>query len=298
MQIPIIPFRGQKKPWGSIPRINWAHPLAANLASYCYDAGGVLIDLVNGGVGSNVTATTAARGVGSFGSGYKYTSGGGAIKLPFTSRINSITPPASIACSFFVTAAPASGVFFVLADSAGDNPIYCAADSDTVMRQGFNSGPGDLTYTVASVINGYHSMVGVGATTALVQAYFDGAFQTSAANNPTATAPGVQPVFNSFNSAREYNCRVYSLWCFVAAEDNLRRGNAITQRPLLLPDLSGRRDVCHLGWRRCRHDLRGQISSAMVVRWQEICHNRGGVTDVPWPDISLATHLSGKDRRR
>jgi len=44
-------------------------------------------------------------------------------------------------------------------------------------------------------------MVGVGATTALVQAYFDGAFQTSAANNPTATAPGVQPVFNSFNSA-------------------------------------------------------------------------------------------------
>jgi len=160
MQIPIIPFRGQNKPWDSIPRINWQHPLAVGLASYCYDAGGILIDLVNGGKSSTVTATLATRGIGKFGSGYKYTSGGGAIKLPFTSRINSIIPPASIACSFFVTAAPANGVFFALADSAGDNPIYCAADSDTVMRQGFNSGPGDVTYTVASVINGPGLIVG------------------------------------------------------------------------------------------------------------------------------------------
>src|SRR5882672_8935016 len=100
MQIPIIPFRGPSKPWTSIPRINWNHPLAINLVVYGYDVGGVVIDLVNGGKGSTTTATAVSRGISAFGAGYKYVSGGGAIRLPFTSRINSVVPPVTIACSF------------------------------------------------------------------------------------------------------------------------------------------------------------------------------------------------------
>src|SRR5262249_12479116 len=51
------PWRsGQKKPFASIPRINWSHPLARGLVTYMYDAGGgVVIDLVTG-------RTATARG--------------------------------------------------------------------------------------------------------------------------------------------------------------------------------------------------------------------------------------------
>jgi hypothetical protein len=41
--------RGQVKPYNSVPRIDWSHPLAAGLSTYCYDIGGSVFDLVNGG---------------------------------------------------------------------------------------------------------------------------------------------------------------------------------------------------------------------------------------------------------
>lgn len=51
--------RGTTKPYNSVPRIDWSHPLAAGLATYCYDAGGSIIDLVYGHqmtMGANGTA--------------------------------------------------------------------------------------------------------------------------------------------------------------------------------------------------------------------------------------------------
>lgn len=49
MQIPIISRRGTTKPWPSIPRINWAHPLAQGLDFYCYFTPSIKqIDLVKG----------------------------------------------------------------------------------------------------------------------------------------------------------------------------------------------------------------------------------------------------------
>lgn len=54
---------GQVKPYNSIPRIDWSHPLAQGLAAYCYDAGGSIIDLVNGG-----QITMSANGTAPFGS--------------------------------------------------------------------------------------------------------------------------------------------------------------------------------------------------------------------------------------
>jgi len=201
VQIPILPRfnSGQAKPWSSIPRINWAHPLAQNLVVYGYDAGGVVIDLVNGGVGFTTTATTAGRGSSKFGSGYKYTSGGGAIRLPFTPRINSVVPPFSIACSFFVTAVTAGNALFCLADTTASAPVYMSFDSATTMRAGFVNGADDLTYTVPSILNSYHSMVGVGASTTSIAAYFDGSSRATSANNPTSAFPAAAPIFNSFD---------------------------------------------------------------------------------------------------
>jgi len=201
MQLPVqLRQPGKVKPYGSIPRINWRHPLAKNLAVYGYDVGGTVIDLINGGMGFTTTATAVGRGASRFGSGYKYTNGGGAVRLPFTPRINSVAPPFSIACSFFVTSAPASGVFFCLADtSAFGQPIYCAADSATAMRQGFNNGGADITYTASSILNDYHTMIGVGVSTSSTIAYFDGVSQGTGTTDPTVSFPTAAPTFNSFD---------------------------------------------------------------------------------------------------
>lgn len=198
MQLPILPFRGQKKPWASIPRINWQHPLASGLVVYGYDVGGVAIDLVAGALGSLNTATAVPRGAFRLGAGYKYAAAGGSIKLPFTKRINSVVPPVSIASAFYVTTVPASPTsFFGLGDASANQPIYVAADSGTTMRQGFNNGASDITYTVPSILNGYHTMVGVAVSTALTLTYFDGAANTTSTANPTSAFPTAIPLFNS-----------------------------------------------------------------------------------------------------
>lgn len=48
MQLPILQRRGQAKPYGGIPRINWSHPLTNGLVWYGYDVDGVVYDLVSG----------------------------------------------------------------------------------------------------------------------------------------------------------------------------------------------------------------------------------------------------------
>jgi hypothetical protein len=51
--------RGRVKPYNSVPRIDWSHPLAAGLATYCYDVGNSIVDLVRGDqikIGANGTA--------------------------------------------------------------------------------------------------------------------------------------------------------------------------------------------------------------------------------------------------
>lgn len=201
MQIPILPRfnSGQTKPWSSIPRINWAHPLAQNLAVYGYDVGGVVIDLVSGGIGTGTTATRANRGAGRFGSGYKYTSGGGGIRLPLSSRINSVAPPFSIATAFFVTAAPTNGVWFCMGDTTPNNPVYLAGDSATTMRCGFANGAADLTFTVSGLTNAYHSQVGIGITTSSQAAYFDGTSRATGAGDSTSVFPNAAAIFNSFD---------------------------------------------------------------------------------------------------
>lgn len=81
--------RGQVKPYNSVPRIDWSHPLAAGLATYCYDAGGVIIDLVNSGkitIGGNGTAPFGSR-ITQFGRGLQFPLDGWGSMPPFPSGI-------------------------------------------------------------------------------------------------------------------------------------------------------------------------------------------------------------------
>src|SRR5262249_46401745 len=108
---PSVPWRyGQKQPFGSIPRINWAHPLAQGLAFYTYDTGSAILDLVNGvsltAAGANYTTSTYALGSGTH---YLGVTGGAACTysptLPVYNTFGSTTAY-SFFCGTFFTGAP------------------------------------------------------------------------------------------------------------------------------------------------------------------------------------------------
>src|SRR4051812_14066058 len=115
MQLPIIAHRGQVKPYGSIPRINWAHPLTKNLVSYGYDIGCGPIDLVTGT--QRVIANSANPPFGGpkaskYGSALTSVQAGsvttGLYNLPSNTTVENIfnAAPFSFACGFMFTATP------------------------------------------------------------------------------------------------------------------------------------------------------------------------------------------------
>ena len=63
--------RGQVKPYNSLPQIDWSHPLAAGLATYCYSTDGSIIDLV---IGTQFIKSGGAPGAGlsQFGRGLSF----------------------------------------------------------------------------------------------------------------------------------------------------------------------------------------------------------------------------------
>jgi hypothetical protein len=73
MQLSLPWRRGQAKPFDSVPRINWAHPIAQGLYFYVYDAGACYIDLVSGGCSTQVRLGTTHSnfGTSAFGGGKK-----------------------------------------------------------------------------------------------------------------------------------------------------------------------------------------------------------------------------------
>jgi hypothetical protein len=63
MQLSLPWRRGQVRPFTSIPRINWSHPLANDLVLYAYDTGvGLIYDLYSGTVFQS-QGTTTHRGI-------------------------------------------------------------------------------------------------------------------------------------------------------------------------------------------------------------------------------------------
>lgn len=62
MQRPASFFQGQRKPWVGRPRLNWSHPLAHGLSTYCYDWNGQIIDLVNHGPHATLVGASGRKG--------------------------------------------------------------------------------------------------------------------------------------------------------------------------------------------------------------------------------------------
>src|SRR5882672_11202103 len=102
-----VPWRfGQFKPYGSIPRIDWAHPITRGLVFYGYDVSGVVIDLAYGL--KPTIFTPAIPSISSrFGAGLKYASSGGRLVFPATVPVNSgLSKLYSLACAWYITALP------------------------------------------------------------------------------------------------------------------------------------------------------------------------------------------------
>lgn len=208
MQIPIIPFRGKKKPWNSIPRINWAHPLAWGLSFYGYDAGGNYIDLVNGSAGKLNVGTTnhVTRKISQWGTGLKYPITSNLndwVSFPLIPRISAIgaTVPYSWAAGCMSTASgPTNAPFVVTGDpSANTGPVIGVG---SVSATTFSVGSANIvnTNTAAGTFstNVFHTPVGVAISPTVLNIYVDGRLDSSpTVSTTTFTSAFLQPLINS-----------------------------------------------------------------------------------------------------
>lgn len=202
MQIPIIPHRGQKRPWTSIPRINWHHPLTSGLIYYGYDTGtGLVLDLVEGKQPTYQALTLPLNRPSARGSGLVYTQGGAGGFFPIEARVNSIFLNGlySMACAWFITALPTStfAAPFGINDAAGNNAstfLWNSAGTTDMQWAIANVNPATFT---ANSINTYHSLLGVNTSATSQNIYFDGALKTTTALTATFATTTCAPCFNT-----------------------------------------------------------------------------------------------------
>jgi hypothetical protein len=204
MQIPIIAHRGQKKPWNSIPRLNWAHPLTKGMVFYGYDTGcGLVVELVYGLKSSLLNSPQPPPRPTAFGQGNKYVSGGGSANFPATTGTNAMLAnhPYSIACAWYLTALPSLGFTGIF----GMNETGSTTDNAILL---FGTASNDVQWAVANnnptplainTINQYHTFLGTNSNpTATAQnIYFDGKLAGTTAIAAAATTTAAQPIFNS-----------------------------------------------------------------------------------------------------
>jgi hypothetical protein len=174
MQIPIISRRGQVKPYGSIPRINWAHPVTAGLIVYLYDAG-IVIDLVTG-TSQTLNTGSVNRAGSPIGEGYLYGSGQ-MIQLPHQRSVDvagATVPWTQVVASYFTTA-PSGAAFRILAGSRAptseNGPKFAIGGAGgNQIQQSFNDGNSGIAFTVLPAANTYQTWASVatGPTNALM----------------------------------------------------------------------------------------------------------------------------------
>lgn len=206
MQIPILPFRGQKKPWNSIPRINRQHPLARGMLFYGYDTGaGLIIDLINGLKPTLLNSPAPPNKPTALGAGSNYANAGGSWQFPISATINNSlsTSLYSIASAWYLTALPTAGNF---AGVFGVNRAASATD-DTILLAATASN--DMQWSVADInptpftgnsVNVFHSFVGANTSATAQSLYFDGKLAATTALTASLSTTTSQPAFNT-NSA-------------------------------------------------------------------------------------------------
>jgi hypothetical protein len=181
---PTLPWRkGQAKPFGSIPRINWSHPLAQGLVTYLYDAGGgVVVDLVNGKLAkTGATLTGGSLGTSAYGSSWTFNGGGTGFYLqaPTSSTLDAVaaTAPFSTVAGYMRRGANGAsnggyGAIFSLTEPSSSNfastwiasdpsnqPVYVLGTSNAETFTGITT-PLNKFCTTAVIVTGASAATG------------------------------------------------------------------------------------------------------------------------------------------
>lgn len=198
MQLSLPWRRGQVKPFTSIPRINWDHPLARKLAYYVYDCGGFYYDLVGGAAGILLNGGTylGQNASSPYGSAFKFplggsTSGGGpAFYWPsnagYSATLASVTPY-SFSAGFLATNYPAAqctvaatvGIAGTTADASfGVSALLSVNDIEILLGPNF-VGYGTALFPVGYALNTFHTASVSVPTSTTATTYADGVKSSS-----------------------------------------------------------------------------------------------------------------------
>lgn len=193
---------GQVKPFASLPRLDWTHPLARGLVSYCYDDGNVYVDLVTG---KRSQETNTAGGVEAvrqstkFGNASVFNASAEVQFLPSTSKFATLTNTAnySFACSWMNAVIPASVAAWWNSGDATTNTCFQIGGGLVAVDDVFWSWANDAGHASAAgtnTVNVFHTALGVTLTASTGLCYIDGKLSISPTGMATTrTQAGVQP---------------------------------------------------------------------------------------------------------
>lgn len=146
------------KPYASVPRIDWSHPLAAGLDHFIYDAGSAHVDLAAGLLSSAVTNTTSpAIATNKLGPGLKYTGTAGANGWSVLGKNGHPD------YTNFGTTIPYSVVAGTILGTTGNSVPLAAVAMTTATDSTYNTGPA-LFYDNGGSVNRFAWILGNGAS--------------------------------------------------------------------------------------------------------------------------------------
>lgn len=202
MQLPLIARRGPAKPYGSIPRIDWSHPLAAKLAVYVYDIGGVYVDLVNTVSGTVVSASATFPSVvtNKYGSGFKFAGTVGSSGFvsfanasghPTYTNFGGTLPWSFVAGTIYTSANSFTSLGAIATTCSTDNaedtgPALYTLGSSTVLTVGFNNGATNVSYN-GSIAADYQTWGCVSETSTTADLYRNGVLDKNATSISSTT---------------------------------------------------------------------------------------------------------------
>lgn len=200
--------KGQAKPYASIPRIDWTHPLSKGLFIYCYDSGGIVTDLVSNKVGKRNGANFGVGGS-KFGRGVQYPGAGLEVSTEFpNSNLAALTNAVhatgifSYATAWYVTALPAAfASTFVFGDAVGSGfGIYQGINSPSEVQLFTNDAQGTGVTTTLNTTNAFHTALAVCPTSATQIGYFDGVNVGSGTQSNISGETDLEPIFGAFQT--------------------------------------------------------------------------------------------------
>lgn len=177
--------RGRVKPYHSVPRIDWSHPLAAGLVAYCYDIGGAVIDLVNGGFLTPVGALGSQES--QFGRGLEFPTTGYGFMPPLpTSKASQYggSAPFSLSLGTFCVgdSVNAEAVIVSVQDAGNSTDTECGFNSmDPTTVAGIYGNSTTVSFGQRLIHNSFQTWGFSATSSSAGSQYGNGVFDTSVA---------------------------------------------------------------------------------------------------------------------